>query len=573
MLASFVGNDIVRQVVGLAMKPVAFAFALAASAVSAIAEPSLMQIRLKSEHTQTDAQWAKTFKILRDNRAACDEVWFSTGTGYPALEWHREHARRLAQYAGQLRSVGIVPSLQFQATIGHDDHTFKAGLGADGKTWSGFTGRGGTECRYCGCPRQAGFLAYYREAGRIYAAFHPAWVWIDDDLRVAGHDPGSPWSKAKDGWIGCWCKTCIAAFNAETGGNWTRETLDEAMKVDPGLYDRWEKFSFDGIAAVARAMAEEIHKVSPETRLAYQHGPYRNDSQLAVYRALYDATGLGTGGRLGGGAYYDMNPHGQMVKAFDAARQCRCLGNPRWVEAWCAEVETWPRAFASRTAQSLLDEAFASLVVGMNCLSFLIMDPKIEEDEWYGENLLSPLAVERPLLEAYWRSCMGTVPAGFADATGAPSDALYNFALAGVPVMPGPGMACGEVTNADLAGFDIRKMSSSALVDLRRKMDERSGGKAPIVVETPSVGLFLPRVTPEGVLRSVAVVNARIDVQKPVKLRLRNVPASVKTATWWAFHGKGVSLPVERIANGDAAVVIPALSACNCGWLDLTEVE
>jgi len=542
-------------------------FTAAVSVVQAAETPPLMMIRLQGSHTASDEQWAKTFRILRENRRACDDVWLSTGQGCPSLEWVKNHARRLVGYADQLRSVGIEPSLQFQATIGHADHIFIREEGADGKTWSGFTGRGGTESRYCGCPRQPGFLAYYREAARLYAALRPAWVWIDDDLRIFNHGIGSPWEKTEDGWIGCWCKTCIAVFNVETGGNWTRETLDVAMKDGSALYDRWEKFSFDGIVALARMMAEEIHKVSPETRLAYQHGPYRNDSQLAVYRALHEATGLPVGGRLGGGAYYDYDPNEQMVKAFEAARQRRNLRDPAYVEAWCAEIETWPRAFASRTAQSILDEAFASLAVGMNCLSFLIMDPKFEKDEWYGENLLAPLAAERPLLDAYRRHNEGTVPAGFADATTATPEDLYRFALAGVPVMPGPGKSCGEVTDADLAGYNIRKMSSSALLNLRRKMDERSGGKAPIVVETPSVGLFLPRVAADGSLRSVAVVNARIDVQKPVRLRLRNVPASVKTAIWWAFHGKPVSLPVERLVDGDAAVVIPAISAWNCGWL------
>ena len=542
-------------------------FTAVVSAAHATEMPPLMMIRLQGSHTASDEQWAKTFRILRENRQACDDVWLSTGQGCPSLEWVKDHARRLVGYADQLRSVGIEPSLQFQATIGHADHIFIREEGADGKTWSGFTGRGGTESRYCGCPRQPGFLAYYREAARLYAALRPAWVWIDDDLRIFNHGIGSPGEKTEDGWIGCWCKTCIAAFNVETGGNWTRETLDAAMKDGSALYDRWEKFSFDGIVALARMMAEEIHKVSPETRLAYQHGPYRNDSQLAVYRALHEATGLPVGGRLGGGAYYDYDPNEQMVKAFEAARQRRNLRDPAYVEAWCAEIETWPRAFASRTAQSILDEAFASLAVGMNCLSFLIMDPKFEKDEWYGENLLAPLAAERPFFEAYCRHNEGTVPAGFADATTATPEDLYRFALAGVPVMPGPGKSCGEVTDADLAGYNIRKMSSSALLNLRHKMDERSGGKSPIVVETPSVGLFLPRVAADGSLSSVAVVNARIDVQKPVRLRLRNVPAGVKTATWWAFHGKRVSFSVERLADGDAAVVIPAISAWNCGWL------
>ena len=258
-----------------------------------------------------------------------------------------------------------------------------------------------------------------------------------------------------------------------------------------------------------------------------------------------------------------------MVKAFEASRERRRLGNPGWVEAWCAEVETWPRAFSSRTAQSLLDESLVSLAVGMNCLSFLIMDPKFESDEWYGENLLAPLAAERPLLEAYRRCNVGTVPAGFADATTATAEALYNFALAGVPVIPGPGMSCGEVTNADLVGFNIKRMSSAALLDLRRRLDKRSGGKAPVLVETPSVGLVLPRVASDGAFRSVVLVNARIDSQKPVRIRLRNVPPDVRTATWWALREKPVALPVGRQAGGEAVVIIPAIFAWNCGWLSL----
>ena len=555
------------------MKKLMFFAALAAAVAAfvAAAEPPLMMIRLRGPHTADDAQWAKTFKALRDNRGACDEVWFSTGIGFPKMEWHEAHVKRLAHYAEELRAEGIVPSLQFQATLGHaDDITLVEGI--DGKTWGGFTGRGGTECKACNCPRQPGFLAYVRSVARLYASFRPGSVWIDDDLRVAGHSPGSPWSKGRNGkvgdiWIGCWCQTCIATFNAETGGKWTRETLDAAMAKDAALFDRWEKFSFEGIAAVARAIAEETHRVSPETLLAYQHGAYRNYSQLAVFRAMHEATGLPVGSRPGGGAYFDYDPNGQMIKAFGAARQRRSLGDPQWIKMWCPEIETYPRAFASRTAQGLLNEAFVNLALGMNCLSFLIMDTRYETDDWYGENLLAPLAVERPCLEAYRRHNEGTVPAGFADTTKGVPEALYRFALAGVPVLPGPGRSCGAVVDADLS-FEITKMSSSAIMNLRRCLDERAGGKTPVVVETPTVGLVVPRTTPEGVLRSVAFVNARIDVQKPAKVRLRGVSPKATSAVWRAFHATPKSLPLER-DGADTVVVIPALSAWNCGWLEL----
>ena len=525
--------------------------------------PPLMMIRLRGPHTADDAQWAKTFKVLRENRPACDEVWFSTGIGFPKMARHIEHVKRLARYAEQLRSAGIVPSLQFQATLGHSDGLTEI-EGAEGKEWGGFTGRGGTECRYCNCPRQKGFLAYVREMARLYASFRPGSVWIDDDLRIAGHAPGSPWEKAKGGWIGCWCSTCIAAFNAETGGVWTRKSLDAAMAGDAALFDRWERFSFEGIAEVARAIAEETRKVSPETRLAYQHGAYRNDSQLAVYRAMREATGLPLGARPGGGAYFDYNPNDQMVKAFNAVRQRRCLGDPEWIGAWCPEIETYPRAFASRTAQGLLNEAFVNLACGMNCLSFLIMDTRYETDEWYGENLLAPLAAAKPLLAAFRRHNAGALPAGLSDATTKTPEALYRFALAGVPVLPGPGKSYGEVRDDDLS-LDITKMSSSAILELRRRMDERSGGRLPVMVDTPTVGLVVPWVAAGGELRSVAFVNARIDVQKGIRLRLRGVRAG-SAAVWQELRGEPVQLPVE-IRGDEAFATIPAASAWNCGWI------
>ena len=211
-------------------------------AVAAAADESLMLIRLRGPHTADDAQWAKTFAALAANRGACDEVWFSTGIGFPEMDWHKRHAARLLRYAEQLRGAGIVPSLQFQATLGHSDElTLQEGVA--GKAWGGFTGSGGIECKACNCPRQPAFLAYVREMARLYAAFRPAWVWVDDDLRVNNHRPASD---KKD--IGCWCRVCLEAFNAETGGKWTRAALAKAIAKDAALYDSWERFSSGGDA-------------------------------------------------------------------------------------------------------------------------------------------------------------------------------------------------------------------------------------------------------------------------------------------------------------------------------------
>ncbi len=529
---------------------------------AAAADESLMLIRLRGPHTADDAQWAKTFRILKANRAACDEVWFSTGIGFPEMDWHARHAARLARYADELRGAGIVPSLQFQATLGHSD-SLTLLEGASGKTWGGFTGRGGVECKACNCPRQPAFLAYVRDMARLYAAFRPAWVWIDDDLRIKSHSPGSTGSD-----IGCWCQTCLAAFNAETGGTWTRERLAQAIfSGDTALYDAWERFSFAGIAEVARVIAVVTHEVSPETRLAYQHAAWRNDAQLAIFKAMREATGLPVGARPGGGSYYDQNPNHQPAKAFAAARQMKVLGAPDWICTWCPEVETFPRAFASRTAQGILVECITSLAYGMNALSLLIMDTRSETDDWYSENLLAPLAAERDVLQGYRDWNRDTVPAGLADESGESAAALYRYALAGVPVVPGVGRVFGAVTAEDVK-IDLATLTSANIRDLRRRAAERAGWKLPVHVRDPSVALVVPRVTKDGRLKSVMMLNARIDVQKPVTLALRGVPPEVKSATWRAFRQPAVTLPLWR-EGAETCVTLPEISAWNAGWLGL----
>ena len=549
-------------------------------------QPSLFQIRLRAPHTADDAQWAATFHALSENRGACDEVWFSTGILFPPMDWHREHAARLARYAADLRRVGIAPSLQFQATLGHGDSFAGTPEEMAGRTWRGFTGPSGVECKACNCPRDPAFLAYVREMARVYAAaIQPPWLWIDDDLRVNNHLPAASGRE-----IGCWCPTCRAAFAAETGG---------AGDIPRPLPADWERFSFSSIAAVARAIAEETHAVSPETRFGYQHAPWPNDSQLAVFRALREAGGgRPVGSRPGGGSYYDLDPNIPVRKALSAARQRRALGDPPWIDTWLPEIETFPRAFASRTARGILLEAIASLAYGMNGLSALIMDTRAETDAWYSENLLSPLAAEREFLERYRDATIGTVPAGLEVSPDLPLDGVYAYALAGIPVVPGPGRAFGAMTPDD-ASLKICSCSSSDLMRLRAEADSRSGGRLPVVVEEPSVGLVVPRVAPDGALRTVMLLNARIDTQRPLTLRLRSgdspdtllssaccqsadhPPAPLLSsaccqsadhppafAVWRAFGAPSVTLALRREGT-DLLVTIPELQPWSAGWLEI----
>lgn len=526
---------------------------------SVVAHPA-MSLRLRGPHTATEEQWRKTYAAIAANPGCCDEVWFSTGIGVPPIAWHRAQAERLARAAEDLRKLGIVPSIQVQATLGHSD-ALSACEDCSAKAWTGWTGSQGVEDKYCNCPRQPAFLAYVREMARAYASFHPGSVWIDDDLRIANHSPASVKSR-----LGCWCATCIEDFNAEEKSNWTRESLDAAIAKDGAIGVRWKSFQVRSIARVARVIAEEFAKLSPETRMGYQHcfDDGSIESVKAVTAALYAASGRKVGLRPGGGAYYDLNPRDQVEKSLRAASFRQILGNPASVDVWCPEIESWPRAYGSRSAQSAIVESFTALMYGMNATSLLLLDTRYETDELYSRTILKPIADAAPTLKAYVRANADAWPVGFS-ATKASSHALYRYALAGVPVLSGVGRSLGELTANDLK-FDICAVGSKTVQEHREALDARAHG-TPTVLESPFVGLMVPQVTAEGTLRTVALLNTRIDAQGPVTLRLRGVPAGAKVV-WRELRGAPVALAIVR--DGDIArVTVPEIRAWNAGFVDV----
>ena len=519
----------------------------------------VMQLRLRAPDITSDEAWNATRDMIAANPGCCDEVWFSTGIGVPPVGVHSERASRMVRAAAELRRLGIVPSLQFQATIGHGD---KISLTEDcsAKTWRGWTGSTGVEAKACNCPRQSGFLDYVRSVASLYAAVKPAYVWIDDDLRFDNHSPATIGSRP-----GCWCEQCIADFNALTGGKWTRKSLDAAVANDTALMKSWIGFSEDSVAEVARAIAEEFRRISPDTRMALQHGMVHTGTIMKVLSVLHETSGKSVGFRPGGGAYYDVNPNDQIIKSLYSARCRQKLGDPEMISVWTPEVESWPRVYGSRSAQSILVEGFSALMYGMDAVSMLVTHTGNEERGLYSRTILKPLADGSAVLNGYAKTCKETIPVGFTSTV--PVDKLYAFASSGVPVLFGIGRACGELTQQDLL-LDRRTASSRKVQELRNALDGR-GRTVPALVASPFVGLMLPRVSKkDGKLRTVALLNNRIDAQEQVELVLRGVQDGAK-AVWRELRHKPVVVPLVR--EGSAArATISCIGAWNAGYLELS---
>lgn len=636
----------------------------------------LMMMRLRSGHEKPEV-WERLFPQLLKAKACCDEVWFSTGVGFPALEKHRKRSGFMAAHAEELRAAGIIPSIQIQTTLGHSDDIIAA-AGADGKTWSSYVGCHGEQCQYVNCPRQPGFLEYMKNLAEIYAQWHPGSVWIDDDLRLHNHRP------AADP-CGCYCPDCLALFSSEEGHSYSREELTAACEKDPELFKRWENFGIRSLSQVAQVIVETFKRISPETHFGLQHCCHR--MRLPIFEALRTHAGERIGSRPGGGAYSDHFPYGIVDKALQTSMQMNEQPGYETFSQICPEIESCPRTFTCKTSQGHRLESLLYLAAGTDSLSYFIMDPALETPEWYGRELLLPLAAEAPCYKEYIRHNSGTLPGGigitcsssafsFIPEAGLPlvgtacafcspaagawiltANAAKKYAVeeleklfssgvfidgyaamalqerglnhllgdikvsrlsvsaseyyTDVPLNAGfetryhsplnkvrfafelPQGCDGEVLgvyrnskdefcgNASVLftapaggrcallgyeGSDIHYVSTDRVRQLNRIADHISGNTLPVLPAEPVQCFFAPRITGDGTLRSVTVLNPTIGRQRPFEVLLRGVPEDVTEGEFLIPAEESCKVPFER-SGGLCKAVLPALGAWDLGWL------
>ncbi len=167
------------------------------------------------------------------------------------------------------------------------------------------------------------------------------------------------------------------------------------------------------------------------------------------------------------------------------------------VDNWCTEVESYPRAYGSRSVRSIALESFASIGWGFDSASLFVMDRRSETDEFYSRYLLRPLAEVTTFLNDYRAASRGTTPAGFL----CPIDGGDPRYLLGIPVLPGLGVSWGEI-NAESEYFpcigavwgdfrsdlmpDFRKTPSAKLQAVRDRLCEQSPFKAVVSVDENS---------------------------------------------------------------------------------------
>ena len=540
----------------------------------AAADVPFCALRFGFRFTQPD-KWPEMRAALEKNRAAFDEVWFSTGVSFPNLSWHEEHARQCAAAAADLRKLGLVPSIEFQTVIGHGDEILDEN-DCTGAVWGKMVSSDGFAAKHLPCPRDPSLIAYFTRVAELHAAWKPGSVWLDDDFAFRRRVP----QLRKENYIdGCFCDRCLAEFFRTEGRTWTRGELAEEIRRRAALRTRWEEYSWAGMRALARTIAATVHRLSPETVMGFQYGPFNT----AVPLGLCDGSGKGVRLRPGAGAYWDSDAHDQLFKAYYLQSALRGIRGQPWAAAFCPEIESCPRTFACRTPQGVILEAFENLALGMDFLSMFVADARGDESTaFYADRLFPRLAAAHPFLKEYRDLNSGTRPCGFTVPDGLPPKLV---ACRGVPIVGDFAHSFGELP--DVASIKVRTSgsgkpdvrspayltrvmqiaSSTGLTNFYAQCDRASGGRLPVLFEEAVMAFALPRVREDGTLVTLALVNASIDRQDPVTVRLRGVPADARTAVWHQPEAEPVAVGIAR-SGAEARVRLPRVDAWECGYLD-----
>ena len=119
------------------------------------------------------------------------------------------------------------------------------------------------------------------------------------------------------------------------------------------------------------------------------------------------------------------------------------------------------------------------------------------------------------------------------------------------------------------AGFGA-EMSAARRRQLMLAADWVAQNRLPVLVETVSQAAVVPRVTMAGDLRSVVLLNASLDTQPPVTLRLRGCREGLETMEWLTPKERPVTIAVRWEAK-DVLVTLPAVGPWQLGWLKAAE--
>jgi hypothetical protein len=328
----------------------------------------LVAFRIPVPHWMTDDRFQALLDFFARHPGAADELaFFTSETSAPSpLDEMERSAKRLQKIFPRVRQQGMQAGINVSATMGHLEENLPNSLN---EPWQRVMDPWGKICRSSYCPAHPEFIDYARKLYTAMAEADPDFIWIDDDVRLAGHGPIA---------FACFCDLCVRQFSDQVGSRFARETLVAAFDTGPlearlRLRREWLERNRRVIDNLCRNIEEAVHKVRPGVPLGFMTGDRSYDG-YDLERWARTLSGPGHAPvrwRPGGGFYSDDCLRGLVYKANDTGRQVSAL--PSEVKIIESELENFPYQLLRKSKQTTVIEAAAYMAAGTTGTAFNVL--------------------------------------------------------------------------------------------------------------------------------------------------------------------------------------------------------
>ncbi len=341
----------------------------------------------------TQARFLDLLELLEKYPGATDEITFFTSATHPPLPLDeiRKRADLLAHRMVQARQAGYRTGINILSTMGHHNENLAHSLAGN---YTRVTDIEGNTCQGSFCPNDRRVQDYIRRAYHAVVSAGPDYIWIDDDVRLAGHMPVS---------LTCFCDNCLALFARESGTRYTRQSLKAAFVAGPleerlALRKAWLQHNRDTIARLFHLIERTVHGVQPGLPLGFMTGDrFYEGYDFDRWAGILSGPGKAeVRWRPGGGFYEDDNMAGLAGKSHDVGRQVSLL--PPSVTSIQSEIENFPYQRLKKAAHTTVLEAASHMAAGCTGAAFNVLSMNDEPlDEF--EPLVARIRQSRPFFD------------------------------------------------------------------------------------------------------------------------------------------------------------------------------
>ena len=247
-------------------------------------------------------RYRELLALFEKYKGVTDEITFFTSATHPPLplEEIKRRCEILARRIPQAKALGYRAGINVLSTMGHHNENLPNSLSGD---YTRVTDIDGNVSLGSFCPNDPRFQDYARELYRLVAAANPDYIWVDDDVRLAGHMP-----------VGqtCFCDRCLAIFEQESGTKHTRASLKAGLFEGPAeprlaLRKAWLAHNRGTIERLLALIERTVHELRPGLPLGFMSGErfYEGYDFDRWARVLAGPAGAPVYWRPGGGFYED----------------------------------------------------------------------------------------------------------------------------------------------------------------------------------------------------------------------------------------------------------------------------